>query len=110
MPFDEATTYEYDHHGRLKRLTIDGELPLGEGGTADGALDHISTFYYDAAGRLERMEGDGRGGDVAPEAPDGKPDEITLFTPPCDPIVKLAPRLLGFPEFYLPNSIEPPLR
>jgi YD repeat-containing protein len=110
MPYDEGVTYEYDAQGRVRRLTVDGELPLGEGATADGKPDHVLTFSYDAEGRLERMEGDGRGGDIGPEAPDGKPDEVTLLSPPCDPIVKLAPQLFGFPELPLPNSIAPAFR
>lgn len=110
MPYDTAKTFEYDAQGRIKKLTLDGELPHGEGATADGTVDRVRTFYYDAAGRLERMEADGRGGDVAPENPDGKPDQVMLFSPPCDPIVKLAPQLFQFPELGLPNSIEPPLR
>lgn len=110
VPYHESRAYAYDQRGRLKVFTVDGELPLGEGATADGKPDHIRTFSYDASGRLERMESDGRGGDVAPEAPDGKPDEIMLFSPPCDPIVKLAPQLFRFPELHLPRSIEPPLR
>jgi hypothetical protein len=110
MPYDEGLKYEYDAQGRLSTFVVDGEMPYGEGATADGKTDHRATFHYDAAGRLERIERDGWGGDVAPEVPDGKLDEVVLLTPPCDPIVKLAPWLFYLPDLSLPHSIEPRLQ
>ncbi len=97
----QVEQFRYDPHGRLADYERDG-LMLKGGIAADGTPDWKQRFEYAPAGYIRRVEAVSPGAIAASDQKD-----LTIFSPGCLELAKLAPSVYVLPYVPLPVPLLP---